>query len=56
MSVNKVILVGNVGKDPDIHYFEQDLAVARFPLATTDRAHKTKTGKEFCREIFDISP
>jgi single-strand DNA-binding protein len=46
MSVNKVILVGNVGKDPDIHYFEQDLAVARFPLATTDRAHKTKTGKE----------
>ena len=47
MSVNKrVILVGNVGKDPDIHYFEQDLAVARFPLANTDRAHKTKTGKE----------
>ena len=27
--MNKVMLIGNVGKDPDIHYFEADRAVAR---------------------------
>ena len=39
MSVNKVILLGNVGKDPDIRYFDQNRAVANFTLATTERAH-----------------
>lgn len=43
MSVNKVILLGNVGKDPDIRYFDQNKAVANFTLATTERAH---TGKD----------
>ncbi|MEZ5011196.1 MAG: single-stranded DNA-binding protein [Bacteroidales bacterium] len=33
MSVNKVILVGNVGKDPEVHFIEQGVAVARFPFA-----------------------
>ena len=41
MSVNKVILLGNVGRDPDIRYFEANRAVANFTLATTERAHKT---------------
>ncbi len=36
MSVNKVILVGNVGKDPEVKYFDNDLSVARFPLATSE--------------------
>ncbi len=40
MSVNKVILIGNVGKDPDIRYFEAGKGVANFTLATTERAHK----------------
>lgn len=40
MSVNKVILIGNVGKDPDIRYFEANRAAANFTLATTERAHK----------------
>lgn len=40
MSVNKVILIGNVGKDPDIRYFEANKGVANFTLATTERAHK----------------
>ena len=40
MSVNKVILIGNVGKDPDIKYFEANKGVANFTLATTERAHK----------------
>lgn len=34
MSVNKVILVGNLGKDPEIRYTPSGKAVARFPLAT----------------------
>lgn len=44
MSVNKVILVGNVGKDPEIKYFDSDRAVANFPLATTERGYRTSTG------------
>ncbi|HPD52533.1 MAG TPA: single-stranded DNA-binding protein, partial [Bacteroidia bacterium] len=31
--VNKVILVGNVGKDPEVRYLEGGVATARFPLA-----------------------
>ena len=46
MSVNKVILVGNVGKDPDIRYFENDRAVANFPLATTERGFTTSSGQQ----------
>jgi single-strand DNA-binding protein len=34
--VNKVILVGHLGKDPELRYLEGDVAVASFPLATTD--------------------
>lgn len=44
MSVNKVILIGYVGRDPEIQYMEQGKAVARFSLATTERAYKTSTG------------
>lgn len=40
MSVNKVILLGNVGKEPDVRYFEANKAVANFTLATTERARK----------------
>lgn len=46
MSVNKVILVGNVGKDPEVRYIEQDLAVASFSLATTDRGFTKKDGTQ----------
>ena len=44
MSVNKVILVGNVGKDPEVRYLEKNVAVANFTLATTDRAFTTQGG------------
>lgn len=37
MSVNKVILVGNVGKDPEVKHLENDLSLARFPMATSER-------------------
>lgn len=46
MSVNKVILMGNVGKDPDAKTFDNGGVVAQFPLATTKRGFKTKDGKE----------
>jgi len=44
MSVNKVILVGNVGKDPEVRYLEKNVAVANFALATTDKAYTTQNG------------
>ncbi len=34
--INKVILVGNVGKDPEISTLEKGIKVAKFSLATTD--------------------
>lgn len=46
MSVNKVILMGNVGKDPEYKDFDNNGSVAKFTLATTDRAFKTENGTE----------
>lgn len=46
MSVNKVILVGNVGKDPEVNYPQSGVAVAKFSLATTDRGYKLQNGTE----------
>jgi single-strand DNA-binding protein len=42
-SVNKVILVGNLGKDPEVKYTPSGTAVAKFTLATNDR-FKDKEG------------
>ena len=42
--VNKVVLIGNLGKDPEIQYLEGNIPVAKFPLATTE-TYKDKTGK-----------
>lgn len=42
--VNKVTLIGNLGKDPDIQFLDGNIAVAKFPLATTE-TFKDKTGK-----------
>jgi single-strand DNA-binding protein len=36
MGVNKVILVGNVGKDPDVRHLDSGVSVANFPLATSE--------------------
>ena len=43
MSINKVILVGNVGKDPDIRYQPSGVPVASFSLATSE-SWKDKNG------------
>ena len=45
MSVNKVILVGNVGKDPEVRHLEGGTTVARFPLATNE-TYTDKSGKK----------
>jgi len=42
--VNKVILVGNLGKDPEIRYLDNGVAVANFSLATTE-SYKNKSGE-----------
>ncbi|MBP5318857.1 MAG: single-stranded DNA-binding protein [Paludibacteraceae bacterium] len=44
MSVNKVILVGNVGSDPEVRYLDNHVAVANFNLATTERGYTTSSG------------
>jgi single-strand DNA-binding protein len=46
MSVNKVILIGNVGKDPDVRYFDNGSAVANFTLATTERGYTAANGTQ----------
>jgi single-strand DNA-binding protein len=45
-SVNKVILVGNLGKDPDVRFTGTGKAVANFPLATTDTWNDTSGVKQ----------
>lgn len=44
MSINKVILVGNVGRDPQIRYFDTGNAVANFTIATTERGFTMQNG------------
>lgn len=42
--VNRVMLIGNLGRDPDIQFLEGNIAVAKFPLATTE-TYKDRNGK-----------
>ena len=46
MSVNKVILIGNVGKEPEVRYLDSGIAVATLPLATSDRAYTLANGTQ----------
>ncbi|TCV13596.1 single-strand binding protein [Sphingobacterium alimentarium] len=39
-SINKVILVGHLGKDPELRYLEGNVSVASFPLATSETFNK----------------
>ncbi len=50
-SVNKVILVGNLGKDPEVRYLENGVSVARFPIATSETFTDKNSGEK--REITD---
>ena len=42
--VNKVMLIGNLGKDPEVRYLDNGVAVANFSLATTEN-YKNKEGE-----------
>ena len=43
MSFNKVLLIGNAGRDPEVRHLESGIAVASFTLATTER-YKDRNG------------
>ena len=45
MSINKVILVGNLGKDPELRYTPSGVPVATFPIATSER-FKDRSGQQ----------
>ncbi len=45
MGINKVILVGNVGKDPEVQYIQEDVPFARFTLATSE-TYKDREGNK----------
>lgn len=42
--MNKAILIGNVGRDPNVRYFEGGRAVAQVTLATTERGYTLQNG------------
>jgi len=46
MSLNKVILIGNVGRDPDVRYFDSGNAMAKFSMATSERGYTLANGTE----------
>jgi single-strand DNA-binding protein len=46
MSVNKAILIGNVGRDPETRFFENKSAVSTFPLATTEKGYTLQNGTQ----------
>jgi len=44
-TLNKVMLIGNLGRDVEIHYFDDGQSVARFPIATTESYTDRNTGQ-----------
>lgn len=44
--MNKVMLIGNVGKAPEVRYVDHGVAVARLPLATTERGYTLQNGTQ----------
>ncbi|PLX07610.1 MAG: single-stranded DNA-binding protein [Marinilabiliales bacterium] len=43
MNLNKVMLIGRLGKSPEVNYIKEDTPVAKFPLATSE-TYKSKEG------------
>ncbi|MBR6030564.1 MAG: single-stranded DNA-binding protein [Bacteroidaceae bacterium] len=44
--MNKVMLIGNVGAEPEVKYIDQGVCVASLRLATTERGYKLQNGTE----------
>lgn len=45
-TVNKVILIGNAGKDPEVRYLENGVGVATITIATSENYTDKKTGEK----------
>ena len=45
-SINKVILIGNLGKDPEVRHLENGAVVANFSIATSETYKDRKTGEK----------
>ena len=54
MSVNKVILVGNLGKDPEVRFTGGGKAVAKFPIATSEQWNDAEGGRQERTEWHNI--
>ena len=46
MSLNKVMLIGNVGQEPVVRYLDSGVCVATFSLATTERGYTLQNGTQ----------
>ena len=44
--MNKVMLIGNVGQEPEVRYVDQGVAVARIRMATTERGYTLQNGTQ----------
>lgn len=44
--MNKVMLIGNVGREPEVKYVDRGVAVARISLATTERGYTLPNGTQ----------
>ena len=44
--MNKVMLIGNVGQEPEIRYVDNDVAVARISIATTEKGYTLQNGTQ----------
>lgn len=42
--MNKAMLIGNIGQEPEVHYYDKDQCVARVRLATTERGYTLANG------------
>ncbi len=55
MGINKVILVGNVGKDPVVQYVKENVPVARFTLATNESYRDRDGNRQVTTEWHNIT-
>jgi len=46
MSLNKVMLIGNVGQEPEVRYVDQNTPVAQLRMATSERGYTLANGTQ----------
>ena len=61
--MNKVMLIGNVGKEPDVRYYDADQAVAQVTFATTEKGYTLANGTQVpdrtewhCQDSREVCP